>query len=196
VLDHELVHVLIGNAFGARSAPRWLQEGLAQYWTGELGPRTGDDLARVVFGRDALFSLHQLNAGFHGDPYRARLAYDAAADFVGFVATHYGEHAVRDLVAHMAAGAPFDDALEAATGADVATVEAAWRGHWSDPALWLKALTSTEVLWGVGAMLVLVGAWRVRRRAHRKLARWEREEQEWLAERMRRLEESRRELLN
>jgi hypothetical protein len=196
VLDHEIVHILVGNVFAPNVPPRWLQEGLAQFWTGELGPRTGDDLSNVLFGRDTLFSLHQLNAGFRGDPVRARLSYDAAADFIGFVASRYGENAVRSLVEEMAHGAYLDDAVLAATGDDVKTVEGAWRGHWSDPALLLRAVASSGLLWAAGAVLVLAGAWRVRRRARQKLARWEREEREWMERRMRALAEARGDWVN
>lgn len=179
VLDHELVHVLLGRAFAPRTPPRWLQEGLAQFWTGELGPDTTNDLASMVFGRDDLLSLRELSRGFHGDGVSARHAYAAAADFIGFLASEHGEDGVRALIAGMADGRSFEDALQAATGVPPAELEAAWRGRWSDPALILKTLTSAEVLWGVAGVLALIGAFRVRRRTKRKLAKWEREE-EWL----------------
>ncbi len=177
VLDHELVHVLLGRAFAPRTPPRWLQEGLAQYWSGEMGPRVSEDLATMVFGRDDLLSLRELSRGFHGDAVTARHAYSAAADFVSFLAAEHGEDSVRALIREMATGKGFEEALAAATGSDVATVEAAWRGRWSDPTLLLNAL-SAELLWGVAAVLAVIGAFRVRRRARAKLARWEREE-EW-----------------
>jgi hypothetical protein len=39
VLDHELVHVLLGRAFGDEQPPIWLQEGVAQVLAKQLGPR-------------------------------------------------------------------------------------------------------------------------------------------------------------
>lgn len=179
VLDHELVHVLLGRAFLPGTPPRWLQEGLAQYWSGEMGPQVGRDLATVVFGRDELFSLAELSRGFYGDPVQARRAYAAAADFVSFLAGEHGEGAVRGLISGMASGMKFEEALRAATGEDPAAIEAAWRGRWADPALILEAVTSPDLLWGVAGVLALIGAWRVRRRTKKKLERWEREE-EWL----------------
>ena len=45
VLDHELAHIILGRAFGARPVPRWLQEGVAQLvareYTQELTDRIG-----------------------------------------------------------------------------------------------------------------------------------------------------------
>lgn len=178
VLDHELIHVLVGRAFAPGTPPRWLQEGLAQYYSGELGPQVAEDLTSVVFGRDQLFSLRELSGGFHGDAVQARHAYAAAADFIGFLGREHGEDAVRGVVAEMAGGATFSDALATATGSDLATIEGEWRGRWSDPALLVNAV-NVELLWGLGGVLLAIGAWRARRRTRAKLERWEQEE-EWL----------------
>ena len=180
VLDHELVHVLVGRAFAPAVPPRWLQEGLAQFYSGELGPKIEEDLGSVVFGREQLFSLRQLSSGFYGGPQNARHAYAAAADFIGFVAQRHGEGAVRRLIAEMANGARFEPALAAATGQDLATVESEWRGHRLDPAQMFRAVMSSQLLWGVGGVLLVIGWWRRRQAARRKMERWQAEE-EWLA---------------
>ena len=38
VLDHEIVHILLGRAFAHYPVPRWLQEGVAQVVAGEYTP--------------------------------------------------------------------------------------------------------------------------------------------------------------
>lgn len=182
VLDHELVHILVGRAFAPRTPPRWLQEGLAQFWTGELDPSVATRLSSVVFGRERLFSLNQLSGSFYGDPVRAAEGYAASADFMGFLTARYGEDAVRTLVAEMAGGKAFPDALRVVTGKDMEAVEAEWSGRWTDPAAIFGAVLSTDVLWGFAGVLAVIGAFRVRRRARKKLDRWEREER-WLMSR-------------
>lgn len=179
VLDHELVHVLVGRAFAPRTPPRWLQEGLAQFYSGELGPKVSQDLTSVVFGRDELFSLTQLSSGFHGGAVQAHQAYAAAADFVGYLGSTYGEDSVRALIAEMSTGAQFSDALATSTGSDLATVEAGWRGRWMDPSLMVQAVATSELLWAAGGLLLVIGAWRARRRTRKKLERWTQEE-EWV----------------
>lgn len=176
VLDHELVHVLVGQAFWPRTPPRWLQEGLAQYWAGELTPSVAERLSRVVFGRERLFSLNQLSSSFYGDPIRAAQGYAAAADFVGFLSGRYGVPALRSLIAEMAGGAGFPDALYVATGEELSVVEAAWRGRWMDASALQGALASPDLLWGLAGVLAVVGALRVRARTRLRLARWEQEE--------------------
>lgn len=176
VLDHELVHILVGRAFAPRTPPRWLQEGLAQFWTGELSPKVANRLSTVVFGRERLFSLNQLSGSFYGDPVRAAEGYAAAADFMGFLTANYGDGAVRTLVAEMAGGKQFPEALRVVTGKDMDVVESEWRGRWTSSSAVLQALISTDVLWGLAGGLAIIGAFRVRRRARRTLDRWDREE--------------------
>lgn len=172
VLDHEIVHVLLGQAFLPRRPPRWLQEGVAQVMAGELGPET----ARTIGHGGDLFHLDEITRTFPDDPIRARMAYAVSADFMGFIEGEYGAGAVRRLVARMAAGDGIEDAIAAATGSPLATVESAWRGGWEDRLRWLRAEEFVNVLWGIAAVAMFLGAWRVRRRNRVRLARMEREE--------------------
>ena len=83
----------------------------------------------------------------------------------------------------MAQGEGFSDALATATGSDLATVESAWGARWSDPAILLKAFTNVELWFAAGGVLVVIGAWRARKRTRRTLSRWEqqeRREDEWM----------------
>jgi hypothetical protein len=177
VLDHEIVHVLVGRAFaegGARGGPpRWLQEGLAQWMSGEHGPEVGRTLSS-----GGVIPLAELTRGFPADPIRARLAYAASVDFVAFVAQEWGEAAVRDLVRRMARGADVEEALAGATGEGFSSVEAAWRADWADPVFWARLVqVSGEAVWVLAALGIVVGAFRVRRRNRARLDRWEQEEE-------------------
>jgi hypothetical protein len=180
VLDHEIVHILLGRAYAPRTPPRWLQEGVAQVVAGELGPET----ARTLGEGGDLFRLSEITRDFPGDPIRARMAYAASADFIGFLAKRYGDDAIRTLVAHMARGEAMDDALHAATGQSPSALEAAWRGSWADSLSWMHAESIVNVVWGLGGVALFVGAIRKRRQTKARLARMAREE-EW-EDRMRR----------
>lgn len=177
VLDHELVHVLLGRAFAPRPVPRWLQEGLAQYYAGEIGPEEAEALITARLGGDV--SLERLQGGFRGDPVQARAAYAASADLVAFVAGSYGERAIRGLVGRMASGQGLEEALSGATGVPAQDVEAAWRARWEGPLPWIAALAREEIFWGVASALFVVGFLRVRRRTQRRMARMEAEDR-WL----------------
>lgn len=183
VLDHEIVHVLLGRAFGARPVPRWLQEGMAQVYAGEVQPGTVEPLFVATLGGDV--TVGRLAAGFRGNPAEARIAYAGAADLVSWLRGRYGDEALRTLVARMSAGADVEEALEAATGVPSTQVEAEWRARWSGPLPWFRALAREEAFWGGAALLFLLAGLKVRQRTRAKWARLEARER-WEEEQRRR----------
>ncbi len=175
VLEHEIVHILIGRAFGSRPVPRWLQEGVAQLKSGEYTAETTATLARGILG-DNLMSLHELSRGFPANALRAQLAYAQSADFVAFIQNTYGEEAINTVIREMASGERFGASLRIATGTYVDDLDVAWRARLQSSPLGLSPLFSEGVWWGLGALLVPVAWLAVRRRNRRKLERWSREE--------------------
>lgn len=175
VLDHEIVHVLLGRAFGPRAVPRWLQEGMAQLLAREYTAQTTDALAMGLLG-DSLIPLADLASGFPADPVRAHLAYAQSADLVAFVRNTWGEDAVRTLVRELSAGKTFDAAIVAATGLPVERVDARWRGRLEGSLLWLRPLVSDEMLFTVASVVFFAGGVLAIRRRRRRLQRWAEEE--------------------
>lgn len=174
VLVHELVHILVGQAFGEKEPPHWLQEGLASYIAGETGPERTASL--IAHSPDTLLRFKDLEEGFPTDPLVARLAYAQSGDLIAWLANRYGEGVLGELVRKMAAGESMTVALRQATGGSPIDLEAAWRERWSDP--WFRV---PEALGGL-TVAVLVGggiaAWfRIRRRNQKRLEKWEKEEQ-------------------
>ncbi len=177
VLDHEIVHVLLGQAFGPRPVPRWLQEGMAQFYAGEASERAMA-MARGELGGEVL-PLSQFTGGFPLDPLAAQLAYAESADFIAWIAGRNGESALRALVRVMAEGGSADEGIRAATGLSLAEADAAWRAPYeeTDWARWLVHPAPWGVLGGIGLGLA---AWRRVRRGEAKLRRWEAEERRQL----------------
>lgn len=188
VLTHELVHALLGPAFGGRDVPTWLQEGLAQFYAGESNARALA-MARGDYGGGS-FSLSQLTDGFPINPAGARLAYAQSADFIGFVAGHSGDAGLQTLVRHLAAGETTDAALRAAIGMSLSEADAAWRKP-TENIVWTRHFMNPG-LWGAaGAVLLGVAAYRRTRRGKLKLERWEEEERLQAARRLAEIERQR-----
>lgn len=169
VLDHEIVHVLLGRAFGARPVPRWLQEGVAKVMANEYSPGMTDALAAGMLG-DSLIPLDRLVAGFPDDPVRAQLAYAQSADLVAFLRNRWGNEGLQVLIASMAAGDGFGPALLAATGLSMNQLEEAWLGRLTSSPLWLKPLVSDGFILGVGALAFVGGGALALRRRRQRLA--------------------------
>ncbi len=182
VLDHEIVHILVGRAFGGRPVPRWLQEGLAQFYAGELGPQVAETLTRAS-GTGRLLPLRRISAGFPADPLGAQLAYAETADFTAFLAERAGggekaDVVLRKLLAAGQRGATLSDAVYAATGQELPLVEAQWQARWSSPWIRFSGLAESGIPALFAATLLAYGAWRRRRRYHAGLARLEAQEHE------------------
>ncbi|HND29135.1 MAG TPA: peptidase MA family metallohydrolase [Myxococcota bacterium] len=173
VLVHELVHILVGQAFGKVDPPHWLQEGLASYIAGEASPeRTAALMAHLP---STLLRFKDLEEGFPSDPITAQLAYAQSGDLIAWLANRYGDASLGELVRRTAAGDPMPVALRAISGGSPIALEEEWRERWSDP--WLRvpeALAAGAVVTFVG--LGVTAYFRIRRRNQKRLDRWEREE--------------------
>lgn len=176
VLEHEVVHVLLGQAFGRRPVPTWLQEGMAQYYAGEVTPDLPERIARGMVG-GGLMSLNQLSYGFPRSPQRADLAYAQSADLINWLASEYGEQSLGVLVQHMSRGESMNASLYAATGVTSTELEQAWQSRLKDHGLWMAAFFAEGSFFVLVIPLALVGAWSLRKRQKETLARWEEEEQ-------------------
>lgn len=165
VLEHELVHILLGRAFAPQTPPAWLQEGVAQVLAHQIGPEQAATLSRgAVTG---LLSIQGLEYGFPVDPHRAQLAYAETADFVAWLVDTHGDRVLPELVKASAGGASMRQAVYRTTGRYLEDVEADWRTrHESAPARF-AALADGEWLWIVGSV-ALVFAWVRRRRTFRR----------------------------
>lgn len=168
VVDHELVHILLGRAFAPHPTPSWLQEGVAQVMAGEYSPETTRDLARGMLAGE-LISLHRLSRGFPSNPFEARLAYAQSADFVSWLLAEHGEDALKVVIQEMAAGNGIDAAIYAATGRRLDDVDLEWRQGLTSGSLAITPLLEgfDVLLLGLGGVL-LVGAGIMRRRRFRR----------------------------
>ncbi len=175
VLDHEIVHVLIGRAFRGQRVPHWLQEGVAQVYARQYTTATTDTLASGLLGRD-LMTLEDLASGFPNDPVRARLAYAQSADLVAWLINEHGADTIPALVHELSMGNGFGAAMRTATGESVDDIDQAWRSRLASSGLWLKPLVSDTMMFAVAAIVLVVGGIGVRRRSKEKLARMEAEE--------------------
>jgi hypothetical protein len=175
VLDHEIVHVVLGQAFGPRPVPTWLQEGLTQLVQREFSPEMTRSIARGSLGKK-LLTLPELDAGFPEDPLRAQLAYAQSADFLAFMRNRYGEEALERLIREMASGASVSAAVRLSTGEFLEDVDLAWRSRLERSDLWVSGLVQDNLWWGVGAVLIVVGGLLRMRRKRERMRAWEREE--------------------
>lgn len=167
VLDHELVHIVVGRAFAPHRPPTWLQEGLAQMHAEQ------HDLSAVRKLAGAAFSgpipLDELEGAFPQNPHAASLAYAESVDFLIWLEREHGPNAVPMLVASMRSGMPLTEAVRAATGQPLYIVDNEWRSRLSGwNGLGLTALASSDGIWILTAFVGILAMFVVRRRQRRR----------------------------
>jgi hypothetical protein len=130
-VPHELTHIVIDHAtdnpYG--DIPRWLDEGLAVYMSGELDVafRGYRDMVAAYARQNQLMTLQTLSSSFPADSQQANQAYAQSGLVVEYIIHHYGKDAMAKLLQIFAEGSTYDDALEQALGVDTWGLDNAWR---------------------------------------------------------------------
>lgn len=175
VFRHELAHVALHDAVDGRPVPRWLNEGLAVFASGE-GSVTRLQTLWTATVAGELLPLQRLERTFPTDAVGVSVAYAQAADVVRFLIRREDQARFVQMLERIRKGQEFDSALKDSYGLDLATLEFEWREDVARRYTFWPALFSGSVVWA-GAIGLFVWAWRRRKkRAEITLARWEREE--------------------
>ena len=179
VLEHELAHLVL-HADPGLVIPRWFDEGAAM-WAARQSPDPDDEAFLSALARlGALRSLVDLDREMPSSHDLASLAYQESYLAVEWLAGRFGPRWISGTVARMKEGLAFEKALEGVTGRSLADLQGDFR-------LWLKgrrsiweAIASSVSLWTVVSILAVLAIARSlvrRRRALRKMAEKEREEE-------------------
>lgn len=177
-LAHELSHIAFGQITARQRAPRWFVEGLA-VWQSE-----GFDLERAWLLTEAatmerLLPLSQLDRGFPLNGARAGVAYAQAVHFVGYLRNRFGMERFGRFIAVLRGGHdPFPDAVFHTFGVHLDQLERDWRSAIKVRWGWLGVLFGESSLWGIAAILLILGWFRRRRQRRARLAELRKMEEE------------------
>lgn len=171
VLRHELAHVALGRLVQG-PMPRWFTEGFAQLYAGEWSLSRSTTLARAT-AAGALIPMRELEDGWPSSPTDVDLAYAQSVSLVSHLSAGDDRGALQRLVRRLGTGEVFADALPAATGQPLLLIEMDWKDTLRSRYGWLPFVTDANLVLGFGGVLLVIGAWRVRRRFRRRLAAME-----------------------
>jgi len=163
VLAHEVAHVLIHRTSGGRPVPRWFNEGLAMLAARSWRLRDQTELALSLLSgpRVPLWKLDDL---FQGDRWQVECGYALSGTLVQDLLERYGPAVPRIVLARVAHGDTFDEAMRSATGATLLDIGEAFYARQTTLKRWIPILTSTAALWFGISVLAIVAAIRKRRR--------------------------------
>lgn len=176
VLTHELSHVALHRAVDGHTLPLWFVEGLATYQAGEHRLSRVRTLWEAAVSGDVL-PLAAVSRHFPERPQAVNLAYAQSADLVRHLMLGpSARERLPKLLASIASGQSFEQALLSSFHIDLAYLEREWRQGLNERFRLMPLVVTGTALWG-GIALLAIFAFARRRHQHReKLAHWAEEE--------------------
>jgi hypothetical protein len=179
LLQHEMAHLLLGDAESRHSTrlPRWFQEGIATYVSGEM---TLSWLVQLGWAQatGATPDFRDLEFAFPDQPSRAGAAYARSYLFIKYLSQRFGDDAVALLVAESFQRGGINSGVAAAFDLSLAELLVGFDQYAKVKATWIPIITSTATLWGVITLLLFVTWFRKKIQGMRTVQQWEREEEE------------------
>lgn len=166
-LKHELSHVLLDEMFAGKpgALPRWLDEGLAVYVSGEwempeAWTQSKTELYAALRSGKSL-DFNEISDSFPLSDWKARVAYAQSYHFVAFMMKRYKRDGVVSLLNRLAAGEEFRRAFKESMGADFDETVQYWREKVAGKggfALLLIGINGLDyIIWTFMALLVVAG---------------------------------------
>lgn len=125
LLSHELFHLVMHKRVRAH-LPRYFEEGVARYVSGEVSFNTFKTLS-ISLIRGDLIPLGQLVSSFPLPPEKADLAYAESESFVWFLVDRYGPEFLGQIFSALEHERDFARAIENLTGLPLWELERKWR---------------------------------------------------------------------
>ena len=175
VFRHELAHVALEDAVKGQHVPRWFNEGLALYLSGEDRLLRLQTLWNATLAKTVI-PLAELDRNFPDDNYEQSIAYAESGDFVRYLLRDGDRQRFSALVERTRKGEPFERALGDAYGTDLRKLEFHWREDIAKRYTFLPVLTGGSFVWVLVIGAMIFGWMRKKKRDRTMLARWEHEE--------------------
>ena len=145
-LRHELTHLIIHNYMNNLDLPRWLDEGLAIFYSKEQRWKTDPALSKAVASR-SLIPLEQIDLVLDYHRSKADLAYQQSWSATDYLMRTYDVEAVRQLLTGLKHGHSLDQCFLEATGSTFAAFEAEWHDYVAKHAKYVWFYEIDQYLW-------------------------------------------------
>ncbi len=172
---HELTHLLIGVKTGGR-LPRWFNEGLALWLSGEGQGKALMPLSRAVWS-GSLIPLDHIERVDSFQPADAELAYLQSYHLTEFMIKRYGWETIQRILNDMGAGSSWNESLFRETELDQAGLEAEWHAELKKSYRWMILLDAEFFIFLGMTVLVLIAGVLVIRRKRKIYRQWSAEEE-------------------
>ncbi|TNF29224.1 MAG: hypothetical protein EP329_16255, partial [Deltaproteobacteria bacterium] len=174
--DHEVAHILIHVLARGHRVPRWLNEGLAIWVSGEdvIGRLSAAHRAAITGN---LLTLTELDEGFPSHGSRVPLAYAQSALFTRFLVGRYGPGALLNVVRDVGTGADFDAAFTRRFETSPDALAASWVATLEEESSPLLLFHDSSLMWFVMTLVFVLVGIRLNRQKKAAFARMDAEEE-------------------
>jgi hypothetical protein len=169
VLRHEWAHLGLHQHLSGRRAPRWFDEGYAQWASGGWDAMEGWRL-RVAFATGRAPPLDSLALAWPRNRAAAELAYGLSATVLEYLVEESGTRGLEVLLARLPEMG-FDRALRTTYGVTAGQLEQDWQKYVKKRYGWLLVLSHSLIFWSALSVVLLVMVLIRRRRDREALAR-------------------------
>jgi hypothetical protein len=176
-LAHELVHLVTHKIVGNREIPRWMDEGLATFYSKEQRWRTMTALSKAATTH-SLIPLTEIDHVLKFQRARAELAYQQSYSAVEYLLRTYDTEAIRTILRGVRQGWPMDRSFRKATGSTFSGFENEWKQWVYDNYKWYWLSEIDSFIWVLILLLAVLAIVIIRWRNRRKIANWHNEDEQ------------------
>ncbi len=178
---HELTHLLLHKAKGENYLPRWLEEGICIYLSGESRVGSKANLGRAA-AADRLMGLPRVDRVLAFSSQQADLAYSESESATRYFIDRFEWRAMRDLLKYVKTGKEFEEAFYLATGLGYEDFQIEWMDYARDRYRWVFLLEIESLIWMAIVVLFIAAMIAVFIRRRIQMRKWQDEEDEEAAE--------------
>ncbi len=173
-LIHELFHLLLHQKMGITEIPRWMDEGLAIFYSGDKKWIMSTAMSKALATR-SLIPLSQIDNVLKFHSAKAELAYQESYSAVQYILATYDIDAVLNILNGLKSNLSLDDCFKVATGSSFHDFEREWINYIKKRYKWTWISEFDNYIWILIIMLFLLAGILIRLRNRQKLREWQNE---------------------
>ncbi len=173
-LVHELFHLLIHQKMGITELPRWMDEGLAIFYSDDKKWIMSTAISKALATR-SLIPLSQIDNVLKFHMAKAELAYQESYSAVQYLLATYDIDAVMKILDGLKSNQSMDDCFKTATGSSFHDFELEWINYIKKHYKWTWISEFDDYIWIFIIVLFFLVGIIIRLRNRQKLQEWENE---------------------
>ena len=154
VLIHELVHLVVHNFIGVYDLPRWIDEGMAIFYSGEDRWKTDMAVSKALT-TGSILPLSEIDDVLEYHRAKADLAYQQSFSAVNYLLATYDIEALHEIIYSLKDGVNIQKAFLNATGSNLDDFENEWKTYIKKAHRWFWFYEINEYIW---AFILVIAA--------------------------------------